>query len=243
MQPLSAVRSYTGERMLQLDAGFRHLNPFTEVVYQRGPRRWMGLRKGRIVKAERPAPWLLDLRQHATEMHQHLSELPQRLSNTWQEVCSSPQHLETFLRHHLTLPNLVIMVGVAASLLALFLLAARFVQGQRQEVRQPREDPEILARKAASLDLQRSRFRRALGAEEDSPDDSSSSSTSMPSTGTTNADALSSDRDFEAWDQDTQKQWKRFMQSSRSQEIEEEQWWDIDNETLPADAKVYQDFN
>ena len=26
-------------------------------------------------------------------------------------------------------------------------------------------------------------------------------------------------------------------------QIEEEQWWDIDNETLPADAKVYQDFN
>ena len=45
---------------------------------------------------------------------------------------------------------------------------------QRQEVRQSKEDPEVLARKAASLDLQRSRFRRALGGEEDLPDDSSS---------------------------------------------------------------------
>ena len=29
------------------------------------------------------------------------------------------------------------------------------------------EDPELLARKAASLDMQRNRFRRALGGEED----------------------------------------------------------------------------
>ncbi len=31
----------------------------------------------------------------------------------------------------------------------------------------PQEDPEVLARKAASLDMQRNRFRRALGGEED----------------------------------------------------------------------------
>ena len=31
----------------------------------------------------------------------------------------------------------------------------------------PLEDPEVLARKAASLDMQRNRFRRALGGEED----------------------------------------------------------------------------
>jgi len=31
----------------------------------------------------------------------------------------------------------------------------------------PQEDPELLARKAASLDMQRNRFRRALGGEED----------------------------------------------------------------------------
>lgn len=39
------------------------------------------------------------------------------------------------------------------------------VQGRQQA--EPREDPEVLARKAASLDLQRSRFRRALGADDE----------------------------------------------------------------------------
>ena len=47
--------------MLQLSAGTRHLNPFTEVVYQRGPRRWLGLKRGRLIRAERPAPWLLGM--------------------------------------------------------------------------------------------------------------------------------------------------------------------------------------
>lgn len=42
------------------------------------------------------------------------------------------------------------------------------VQGRQQA--QPLDDPEVLARKAASLDQQRSRFRRALGAQEDVPE-------------------------------------------------------------------------
>jgi hypothetical protein len=47
--------------MLQLNLGSRHLNPFTEVVWMRGPRRWLGLRKGRYMRVERPAPWLLGI--------------------------------------------------------------------------------------------------------------------------------------------------------------------------------------
>ena len=47
--------------MLQLDLGTRHLNPFTEVIWQRGPRRWKGLRKGHSIRVERPAPWLLGI--------------------------------------------------------------------------------------------------------------------------------------------------------------------------------------
>ena len=42
-----------------------------------------------------------------------------------------------------------------------------WTQGARRV--QPQEDPEVLARKAASLEQQRSRFRRALGGEEDVP--------------------------------------------------------------------------
>lgn len=38
---------------------------------------------------------------------------------------------------------------------------------QRGKQAAPQEDPELLARKAASLDMQRNRFRRALGGEED----------------------------------------------------------------------------
>lgn len=47
--------------MVQLDLGTQHLNPFTEVIWQRGPRRWKGLRKGHPVRVERPAPWLLGI--------------------------------------------------------------------------------------------------------------------------------------------------------------------------------------
>jgi len=50
-----------GEQMLQLNLGSRQLNPFTEVVWVRGPRRWLGLRKGRYMRVERPAPWLLGI--------------------------------------------------------------------------------------------------------------------------------------------------------------------------------------
>ena len=44
---------------MQLHKGSRHLNPFTQIVWKRGRRRWMGLRSGRWVPIERPAPWLL----------------------------------------------------------------------------------------------------------------------------------------------------------------------------------------
>lgn len=47
--------------MSQLDLGTQHVNPFTEVVWQRGPRRWKGLRKGHPIRVERPAPWLLGI--------------------------------------------------------------------------------------------------------------------------------------------------------------------------------------
>lgn len=50
-----------GERMSQLSSGTQQLNPFTEVVWQRGPRRWGGLRKGHPIRIERPAPWLLGI--------------------------------------------------------------------------------------------------------------------------------------------------------------------------------------
>ncbi len=50
-----------GEQMLQLNLGSRQLNPFTEVVWVRGPRRWLGLRKGRYMRVEQPAPWLLGI--------------------------------------------------------------------------------------------------------------------------------------------------------------------------------------
>ena len=39
------------------------------------------------------------------------------------------------------------------------------MQGGQQA--EPLEDPEVLARKAASLEFQRSRFRRALGADDE----------------------------------------------------------------------------
>lgn len=45
--------------MLQLHKGARHLNPFTQIVWTRGRRRWMGLRAGRWVAVEQPAAWLL----------------------------------------------------------------------------------------------------------------------------------------------------------------------------------------
>lgn len=41
---------------------------------------------------------------------------------------------------------------------------------QERQQAQPLDDPEVLARKAASLDQQRSRFRRALGAQDDVPE-------------------------------------------------------------------------
>ena len=40
-------------------------------------------------------------------------------------------------------------------------------QVQERQQAQPLDDPDVLARKAANLDQQRSRFRRALGAQED----------------------------------------------------------------------------
>ena len=44
---------------MQLHKGSRHLNPFTQIVWKRGRRRWMGLRAGRWIPIEQPAPWLL----------------------------------------------------------------------------------------------------------------------------------------------------------------------------------------
>ena len=52
---------HAGVRMMQLSLGTQRLSPFTEVVYRRGPRRWLGLRKGHYVRIERPAPWLLGI--------------------------------------------------------------------------------------------------------------------------------------------------------------------------------------
>lgn len=46
---------------MQLSMSTRRLNLFTEVVYRRGPRRWLGLRKGHYIRVERPAPWLLGI--------------------------------------------------------------------------------------------------------------------------------------------------------------------------------------
>ena len=48
------------------------------------------------------------------------------------------------------------------------LLVRSEAQGRQQAP--PLDDPEVLARKAASLDQQRSRFRRALGAQDDVPE-------------------------------------------------------------------------
>lgn len=61
LSPLHTCLCCEGERMLQLSSGTRQLNPFTEVVWQRGPRRWGGLRKGHPIRIERPAPWLLGI--------------------------------------------------------------------------------------------------------------------------------------------------------------------------------------
>ena len=44
------------------------------------------------------------------------------------------------------------------------------IKVQERQQAQPLDDPELLARKAASLDQQRSRFRRALGAQDDVPE-------------------------------------------------------------------------
>ena len=45
--------------MVQLYTGSRHLNPFTQIVWRRGRRRWMGLRAGRWTAMEQPAAWVL----------------------------------------------------------------------------------------------------------------------------------------------------------------------------------------
>lgn len=235
---LSAINQYTGERMLQLSSGTRQLNPFTEVVWQRGPRRWGGLRKGHPIRIERPAPWLLDLRHH------------------WDNIQCNTSDAVTYvmgLRHRLcSLQFAASDVLVAAALLAGLVLAAlllrKALQRQGRQQAEPREDPEVLARKAASLDLQRSRFRRALGADDEMEPTAAAgmSSASTQAEQHAPADSAVSEPgldDFDAWDEDTQKQWKRFMKGSRSQEIEEEQWWDIDRDEVPPDRPVYQDFN
>ncbi|DBA89722.1 hypothetical protein WJX79_009084 [Trebouxia sp. C0005] len=242
---LSAIKHQTGEQMLQLNLGSRHLNPFTEVVWMRGPRRWMGLRKGRYMRVEQTAPWLLEVQQRLSELQQHMAEVPRRLSEVPEQLSKAPQHLLN-MRHHITVPNLLVAAAVITALLLVILLMRKTLrQGGTQAV--PQEDPELLARKAASLDMQRNRFRRALGGEEDeAPPDVPVlvASTSASTSSALNMDQSVTDKDdFAAWDDDTQKQWKRFMKGSRSQEIDEEQWWDIDREELPPDRQVYQDFN
>ncbi|DBB12086.1 hypothetical protein WJX82_003916 [Trebouxia sp. C0006] len=242
---LSAIKHQTGEQILQLSSGSRQLNPFTEVVWVRGPRRWLGLRKGRYMRVEQPAPWLLEVQQCLSQLQQHMAGVPRRLSEVPEQLSKAPQHLLD-MRHHITVPNLLVAAAVIAALLLIVLLMQKTLW-QRGKQAAPQEDPELLARKAASLDMQRNRFRRALGGEEDeAPPDMpiSVASTSASTSPTLNVDQSVTDKDdFAAWDDDTQKQWKRFMKGSRSQEIDEEQWWDIDREELPPDRQVYQDFN
>lgn len=224
--------------MSQLSSGTQQLNPFTEVVWQRGPRRWGGLRKGHPIRIERPAPWLLDLRHHWDSIQCQLSDGLTQVLDLRHRLCS----------FQLTASDMLLAAALLAGLLLAVLLVRKALQRQRARQSGPFEDPEVLARKAASLDLQRSRFRRALGADDEVEssavvDMSSASTQADPQLP---ADSAVSERgldDFDAWDEDTQKQWKRFMRGSRSQEIEEEQWWDIDRDEVPPDRPVYQDFN
>ena len=73
---------------------------------------------------------LSDVRQQFTELPQRLSEVPQRLSEAPQQLSDLRYHLTTFIRHHMTAPNLLIMAAVVAGLLLVVLLLRNMLQKQ-----------------------------------------------------------------------------------------------------------------
>ncbi|KAK9806193.1 hypothetical protein WJX72_004897 [[Myrmecia] bisecta] len=106
-----------------------------------------------------------------------------------------------------------------------------FIKRRRQQVAQRKQ---TLAVNARSLAQQQNRFKRALGGEVDASDNGATLSLDDERRAQQDSDLLTPAdppawRDPMDWDPETRKQWESFMTKSKSLQIGQEQWWDIDN--------------
>lgn len=68
-----------------------------------------------------------EVQQRLSELQQHMAEVPRRLSEVPEQLSKAPQHLLN-MRHHITLPSLLIAAAVVAALLLTVLLMQKALQ-------------------------------------------------------------------------------------------------------------------
>ncbi|BDA46768.1 hypothetical protein COCOBI_09-2210 [Coccomyxa sp. Obi] len=170
--------------------------------YVRGPRRWLGLRGGRMIEVVHPAPWYT----------------PEGAWRGAQTV--APLHVWTFF------------LGMLVSAL-LHRLGHWYKERRRAHQAARAAALQTAEASKRSLFEQRSRFQRALGALDVDETSSALEEDSFEEADTSVSTTYDGEEEEEVdrrWqvDKDAMREWEVFIKNSKSAQVLEEQWWELD---------------